>query len=125
MPMRVLLSIRPEFASAILAGTKRFEFRRAIFRREDVDTVVLYASSPTQKVVGEFTIKQIISAPPAQLWATTQASAGITRSYFIDYFRGCEVAHAIEVGLVRQYRRPRSLSSSLSLSRAPQSFCYV
>ena len=57
MPTRVLLSVKPRFAEAILAGLKTFEFRRAIFRRTDIKTVVLYASSPTCKVVGEFTIE--------------------------------------------------------------------
>ena len=56
MPTRVLLSVKPQFAEAILAGVKTFEFRRALFRRPDIKTVVLYASSPTCKVVGEFTI---------------------------------------------------------------------
>jgi predicted transcriptional regulator len=119
------LSIKPEFASAILSGTKRFEYRRTIFRREDIDTVVLYASSPTQRVVGEFTIKRVISAPPMELWASTHAWSGISRAYFNDYFRGCQVAHAIEVGKVKEYKLPKLLTASLSVSRAPQSFCYV
>lgn len=38
---RALLSIRPAFAKAIFDGQKRFEFRRAIFRKE-VGVVVVY-----------------------------------------------------------------------------------
>ena len=30
--MKVLLSIKPEFAEKILNGTKRFEFRKGIFK---------------------------------------------------------------------------------------------
>ena len=64
MPTRVLLSVKPRFAEAILAGEKTFEFRRAVFRRQDIETVVLYASSPTCKVVGEFTIDKVLSLAP-------------------------------------------------------------
>ena len=46
MPTRVLLSVKPKFAEAILAGDKTFEFRRLLFKRDDVRTIVLYASSP-------------------------------------------------------------------------------
>ena len=46
--MKVLLSIKPEFANKIFEGTKRFEFRKSIFKKE-VKTVVVYASSPLQQ----------------------------------------------------------------------------
>ena len=52
--MKVLLSIKPEYASKILDGTKRYEYRRAIFKRTEVTTVVVYASDPVRKVIGEF-----------------------------------------------------------------------
>ena len=68
MPTRVLLSVKPQFAEAILAGKKTFEFRRAVFRRENVRTVVLYASSPTRKVVGEFIIDEVLSLHLDALW---------------------------------------------------------
>ena len=44
--MKALLSIKPEFADMIFAGTKRYEFRRAIFKRNDLEGVLVYASSP-------------------------------------------------------------------------------
>ncbi len=44
-PTRALLSIRPQYADAIFRGEKRFEFRRAMFRKE-VDVVVVYTTSP-------------------------------------------------------------------------------
>lgn len=32
--MKVLLSIKPEFANKIFEGTKRFEFRKSIFKKK-------------------------------------------------------------------------------------------
>ncbi|SUF92800.1 bacteriophage protein [Salmonella enterica] len=76
--MKVLLSIKPEFAESILEGEKRFEFRKTIFRNKDVKTVVIYATMPVGKVIGEFDIADILSSEPSDLWKATKKYAGIT-----------------------------------------------
>lgn len=43
--MKVLLSIKPEFAEKIFSGEKKFEFRRSIFKDKTVKTVLVYASA--------------------------------------------------------------------------------
>ena len=58
--MKIILSIKPEFAAKIFEGTKKYEFRRAIFKNKNVKKVVVYASSPVQKIIGEFEIEDII-----------------------------------------------------------------
>jgi predicted transcriptional regulator len=125
MPTRVLLSIKPPFARAILDGTKGFEFRRAIFREKHVATVVVYASSPVQEVIGEFSIGEIIEADPEQVWRQTRHAAGISKEYFDTYFSGAAMAYAIEVRRPRRYRRPLQLWEDLDVHCAPQSFCYI
>lgn len=125
MPTRVLLSVKPRFAEAIIAGTKKFEFRRALFRNPDVDTVVLYASSPVQRVIGEFRIADILALSPDELWARTHRWSGIDRSYFDEYFHEREVGFALQVGRARAYRRPLSLQQHYGISYPPQSFCYL
>jgi len=58
--MTVLLSIKPEFADKIFDGTKKYEFRRRIFKKEGVKKVIVYVTSPVQKIIGEFLIESII-----------------------------------------------------------------
>lgn len=125
MQRSVLLSIRPKFAEAILSGSKTFEFRRALFKDPKVRIVVVYASTPVRRVVGEFTIKRVLSMSPAGLWRKTSSGGGIDRSYFDDYFRGADVAHAIEVHMVKRYREPRSLHGDYLVTTPPQSFRYL
>ncbi|HDU3828587.1 TPA: ASCH domain-containing protein, partial [Klebsiella pneumoniae subsp. pneumoniae] len=62
--MKVLLSIKPEFAEKILDGTKRFEFRKGIFKNQEISIVVIYATMPLGKVVGQFQIETILSGEP-------------------------------------------------------------
>ena len=84
--MKVLLSIKPEFAKLIFEGIKKFEFRRTIFKNQTVKTVVVYASSPIQRVIGEFEIETILKADLNTLWAETREHAGIEEVYFYEYF---------------------------------------
>ena len=123
--MRVLLSIKPEHAEKILAGEKRYEFRKAIPRRPGITTVVIYATLPVGKVVGEFDVEAIHSEGPASLWARTREHAGISRQFFRDYFRDRATAHAIAVRQARRYARPVPLRRVLESGIAPQSFCYL
>jgi len=119
------LSVKPRFAEAILAGTKTYEFRRALFRRLDVDTVVIYASSPTRKVVGEFTIEEVLSLAIDALWKVTRSGGAVDRQYFEEYFQGRDTGHALKVKRARRYRVPLCLRADFGIDHPPQSFCYL
>lgn len=125
MPISVLLSVKPSFASAILDGTKTFEFRRVRFAAPGVRKVVLYASSPVSRVIGEFVVSDILSMRPAALWQATHRGAGISRAYFDEYFAGRSLGFALKVDEPRRYRVPRVLRGHYGISRPPQSFCYL
>lgn len=121
----VLLSVKPRFANAILDGEKCFEFRRALFRNRDVRRVVIYASSPVQRVIGEFEIDDILTMEPDELWEVTCSGSGIEKEYFDKYFAGRDTAHALKVSQPRRYREPLELQSHFAIDRPPQSFCYI
>jgi predicted transcriptional regulator len=121
--IHALLSIKPRYADAIFRGEKRFEFRRAIFRKP-VAVVVVYTSSPVSRVVGEFDIEAIITDTVEGLWMRTKHSAGIDRERFFNYFAGRKVGHAIAIGSVRRYAMSLDLSSNFGM-RPPQSFAYL
>lgn len=122
--MRVLLSIKPEFAFKIFEGTKKYEFRKAIFKNKDVRTVVVYASSPIQKVIGEFEIEKILSLDLETLWSLTQEFSGISEDFFYEYFADREVGYAIKIKKVTQYSMPKNLREEFNLF-PPQSFAYI
>lgn len=122
--MRVLLSIKPEFASKIFDGTKKFEFRRSIFKNANITSVVVYASSPTQKVIGEFEIKRIINTDVEALWNETKEHSGITEDYFMQYFTGKESGFAIEIKKAKKYKEPLCIKADFRAT-PPQSFIYI
>lgn len=122
--MKVLLSIKPEFVEKIFAGTKKYEFRKSLFRRSDVKYVVIYASAPIKRVVGEFEIDDILSDDVNTLWERTKKHSGITKAFYNSYFQKKKTANAILIGHLIKYEVTKSLSD-YNIHQAPQSFCYV
>ncbi len=123
--MKVLLSIKPEFADKILSGEKQYEFRKIIFKNPNIKTIVIYATMPVGKVIGEFTIDEILNGIPSQIWEDTKHASGIQESFFNEYFDKRENAYAIKVKSVKRYKKPFSLFEILGRKFPPQSFCYL
>lgn len=125
MQTSVLLSIKPEFAERILDGTKHFEFRRSIFKDRSISRVLIYASSPISSVIGEFEIDGVLSMSMHELWKRTRHGAGISWSFFSEYFQGKSECHAIRIKNPIRYSEPFDLEELNGPTRAPQSFAYV
>jgi predicted transcriptional regulator len=117
------LSVKPNFAEAIIRGKKRYEFRRSIFTRP-VDVVLVYATVPVKRIVAEFDVCSVISEKLPILWSRTQKYAGIDSEYFWEYFAGKDFGHAIKIGNVRPYKIPFCPVKEFGI-RPPQSFIYL
>ncbi len=121
--MKVVLSIKPEFAFKIFDGTKKFEFRKSIFKNEKIKTIIVYASSPVQQVIGEFEIEKVLNHDLSTLWDLTQEFSGISEEFYYKYFTNKEQGFAIKIKKTRKYRTPKCLRTDFNLS-PPQSFAY-
>lgn len=122
--MKVILSIKPEFAEKIFNGSKKFEFRRRLYKKKDVKVVIVYASAPISKIIGEFEIGSVLYDDLSSLWETTNEFSGITEAYYRDYFKGKESGYAIAVKKTEKYDQPICIKESFGLT-PPQSFAYV
>lgn len=122
--LRALLSIKPKHVEKIFSGEKKYEFRKILFKQPGVKSIVVYASSPISKVVGEFNVKAILSMDLDELWEKTANYSGIDKSFFDDYFKGRTTGFAISVGKLNKYPRPLELET-LGIKYPPQSFCYL
>lgn len=123
--MKVLLSIKPEYVEKIFTGEKKFEYRKAIFSKKDVKTVVIYCTMPVGRVVGEFQIGEILSASPLEIWGITKDFSGINEGFFQQYFKDRELAHAIQIKGIIKYKKAKKLNEVILSNVAPQSFCYL
>ncbi|RWO65005.1 MAG: ASCH domain-containing protein [Mesorhizobium sp.] len=97
-----IISIRPNFAEAILSGEKTIELRRRIPLIGIGTRLWIYATKPVGAVVGSATVKRIIRGLPEEVWAKGGDQAGIDRESFDIYFDGAVEA----IGLVLEDIRP-------------------
>ncbi len=119
--MNAILSIKPQFVEKIKTGKKRYEYRKSVFKRP-VQKVYIYASAPVSKIIGEFEPVDIIMGDPEDVWKKTKAFSGITKMFFDSYYKGRNMAFALEIKNLRIYERILSLPAGIV---APQSFRYV
>lgn len=120
---QMLLSINPEHVENILCGNKKYEFRKVRCNRE-VNTIIIYATSPVMRVVAEVEILDVIDDHPDEVWRLASESAGISKKFFDKYYEGRERAIAYKLGEIKKYEKPKTLCD-YGLNFAPQSFVYI
>lgn len=124
-PKIALISIRPCFVEKILSGEKRLEFRRS-WAAEPVDVLVIYSSSPTQKIVGTVNVAGITEGSPTALWKLAKKKGGgVTRQLIYDYFEGKKTGFAIEIADIFEFEYPVDPKKVFKGFFAPQSFRYL
>ena len=119
----ILLSIKPEYAEKILAGTKKYEYRRRLANRP-VNKIVVYITEPFMQIVGEVQVLNTLSGAPTSLWERTKENAGICRAKYRNYFKGCKYAYAYHLGNIVRYESPKKLAE-INIHQPPQSFIYL
>lgn len=120
-----MLSIKPEYVEKIFDGTKRFEFRKNLFKRDGIKSVVIYSTMPVGRVVGEFDVSELIADLPEIVWEKTSSYAGIDKKFFDSYYDNRQRAVAIGIGNVRRYEQPMPLIELGIGSTPPQSYRYL
>lgn len=123
--MKVLMSIKPQFVKEIFNGNKKFEYRKAIFKNKDIKTVVVYATMPIGKIIGEFEIDTILVEHPSEIWQLTKEYSGITEEFYDEYFSGRDIAYAIKIKSLNEYNEPICPYANNANFKAPQSFKYI
>ena len=125
MQTSVLLSIKPQFAEQIFDGSKRYEFRRKVFRDRSVKRIVVYVTAPVSSVIGEFEIEDVIELDLQELWDRTKKYSGIQKHFFDSYFDGLDTGYAIKIGKTQKYDTPLDLEIDFNVRRPPQFFMYL
>ena len=120
---KLLMSINPEHVENILAGKKKYEFRKKKCK-EQIDSIVIYSTAPVMKVVAEVEVKDIIEDTPQIVWKRTSNAAGVDKKYFYKYYSGRNTAVAYVLGCVTRFESPRNLTD-YGVKAAPQSYVYI
>jgi predicted transcriptional regulator len=122
----ILLSIHPSHAEKIITGEKRMEFRRS-WTVVPVEVIVIYATSPVQRIVAVAEVKQVFFGSRTSLWnLAKKREGGISRGELFSYLEGKKKAFAIELGRVYAINGGGNPISLFGKDfRPPQSFRYL
>ncbi|EPY05882.1 hypothetical protein PAALTS15_17536 [Paenibacillus alvei TS-15] len=123
--MKVLISIKPEYASQIFTGVKKYEYRKTIFKRDNVESLLVYATNPVKKIIGEIFIEEILEDSPNNIWEATKEYSGVSYSFFMQYYANKSKGYAIKIKKAVLFEKPIGLSDLEKSIKAPQSFCYI
>ena len=124
----IVLSLKPRFAQAILAGVKTVELRRTVPKIVIPTRALLYASSPVRALLGTCVITSVRSADLAALWHEYGSRSELPYHEFQQYFEGVAKGTALR-SPSHKHSAGRSLLQDLRAKprsfRPPQSFAYV
>ena len=124
----VVLSLKPRFAEAILAGAKTVELRRTEPKIVVPTRALLYAASPVRALLGTCIITSVQSLDLATLWREQGSGAGLPYHEFQEYFEGANVGTALTLAQPRTFNQQiplQDLRAEPRGFRPPQSFSYV
>ena len=83
----ILLPISPGYASAIIEGRKKVEFRKLNIP-VNIENVVIYSTSPEKKIVGSFSLSKITKATPEKLWQDFKEIGYVDNEFVFEYSSG-------------------------------------
>lgn len=118
----IILSIHPCHIEKIFSGEKLYEFRKII--PSDIQSIVVYATSPIKKIVAILEVDKVLTGTPESIWKQTSKHSGVTKDFFMSYFRGKEKANAVKIKRFFKLKEPKHLSY-VGIKHAPQSFLYI
>jgi len=121
---KVLLPIKPEYAKQIFEGTKTFEYRKSRFKRQNVDSIVIYVTAPVKKIIGEVKLLDVLEGTPSLIWEKTNENGGIKRKAYDAYFENKDIAVAYVLGRIYRYKKAKLLEE-LNINYPPQSYIYL
>ena len=119
----ILMSIKPEYVDKIFSGEKKYEYRKRLCKKK-IDTIIVYSSSPIQKVVGELKIKQVLYDKKNVIWNKTYKHGGIMKIKYDKYYENCGYVVAYEIEKAILYDKQKDLKD-FNVRTAPQSYVYI
>lgn len=119
-----LMAIHPRYAEAILDGSKTVEFRKRALA-SDITHVLIYATSPVSRVIGKFSVKEIVDGTPAEIWHHYGTQGCIEQADFQAYYAHSNRAVGLLVESAERLSDEIPLSDFEPVPAVPQSFSYL
>lgn len=114
-----MISLHPQYWEMCRAGSKIWVLREDTISPRWVDGLVIYATAPVSRIVGEVDLVGTHVGYVDDVWEIVQTGCGITRDQYDLYYRDQEIAIAYRIGDVYEY------TPSLGVLFPPQGYRYL
>ena len=121
-----LISIHPQHVEKIISGEKNIEFRR-VWPERRITSMVVYSTSPIQRIVSVIEITDVLRASRTALWkAASLEGGGVTKQVLFDYLDGKQKGIGLRLGKRVTFSNGILPSTIFGETfRPPQSFRYL
>lgn len=117
---QILISIHKKYCDKIISGEKKVEFRKKV-PKEGIEKVFVYETRSKRKckLIGYFTIKEIVHDTIGNLWDCYKEISGINKEGFYEYFKNYEKGYAIVID--KFYYAP----IKIDIKKSPQTYYFI
>lgn len=123
----ILLSVRPRFARALLAGSKTAEVRRRFPDQPASTEIFIYSSSPDRAVIGTVRLDEIDRPRTETVWGLYGGQIEIEEGPLIEYLQDVGSAAILRISMPKRWAREvplEELRQRIGVE-PPQSFRYL
>lgn len=121
--MDIILSIKPIYAEKILKWEKLYELRR-LFTKKEILKIIIYASDPISRVVGEFEVEKILYESLDKLRKETKDYSCVDKKFFDEYYKWKEYWYALKIKNPIRYKEPKLITEYWK-KHPPQSYYFL
>ena len=124
----LLLSVRLGYWQLIERGLKDAELRRNALDSMEGRQALIYVPRPVMELRGGFTIGQVWTGTPEEVWDRVAGRAGVAKDVFEAYYAGVSIAYALEITDFWAYEQPLGLAdlrARFDRFVVPQSWRYL
>ena len=121
---KILMPINPIHVEKILSGVKKYEYRKIIPKRLDINKMYIYSTSPVKKVVAEVEVLDILINDKDIIWNQTRNYSGTDKIFFDKYYKNKNISVAYKLGKITLYNPYKELKE-YNINYYPQSYIYL
>ena len=126
-----MMSIKEVYGLNLLNGKSMWEYRRRKSKINTGDKIILYATAPNKKLIGEFIVGKVLIGTPNSIWNKTKRDICYKKNEVVPYLESGNYPIAFQVSNPKKYLPEISVKNipgfkpPMSYCRAPESLCPI
>lgn len=117
-----VMSIKNEYGLNLLDKKSLWEYRRRKSKIKTGDQIILYATAPNKELIGEFTVGDILTGSPEQIWEITKEDICYGIEEVVPYLQSGDYPIAFQATKQKKYQ-PTIPLSTIPYFKPPMSYC--